>query len=61
MTDEARIQCKQALLNREMKIHLCDSCRRKSCHDRIRIEDGRRLIYCDKYKVKTISKEANHE
>lgn len=57
MTD-ARIQCKEALLNRELKLHLCNSCRRKNCPDRTRLEDGRRIIYCENYKVKTISKEA---
>lgn len=53
----ARDQCKQALINKNLEIHLCDSCRRKYCPDKISRYSGRRMIFCQKYKVKKLSKE----
>ena len=56
----ARSQCKEALTNRNLNINLCLSCRRsKSCKDKASAYSGKRIIYCQYYKVKTISKEAN--
>lgn len=53
MNDEARYQCKEALLNRNTGIHLCDQCRRKYCNSRDSLPADRRMIYCRSYKKKT--------
>lgn len=52
-SNDARSQCKEALLNRNKGIHLCDSCRRKRCQSRDSLPPDRRMIYCRSYKVKT--------
>ena len=53
MSNEARAQCKEALLNRNGNVHLCSICRRKYCKSRDSLPSDRRIIYCRDFKKKT--------